>query len=409
MTNFKILIFHQHFKTHRQAGSSRMRNLLFKFYDDKKLPIIITGASCRDGLLANENKFNFFSLVKVYKYRDRHLVISIQDFYSQKKRFFGRVVSFLWFAVLATIIGLLQGKNTKVVLASSTPLTIVIPAIIVKKIYSIRFVFEVRDLWPDGPIQMGYIRNKIAQKLLVRFERWAYQNSDSIIAHTKGVQQKISERTTSEVNQVPIGVDPEYYCESLREYNAAASRLNVIYAGACGHNNAIEVFISVAQLMYQDSQNSHIFKFQLVGEGPALEDLKYKVPSNVQLTGKLPKQDVRTLLNNSHIALFSQRKVESSDFKKDVVGNKYFDFIGAELPIVMGSVLDGEMAVEAKNAGFGLITNPEDIEELKNSLLRLEKNRELLLQMHQATKAVKSKYNQDLLHDKFSKIVFSNL
>jgi len=408
MTSFKILVFHQHFKTHRQAGSSRMRNLLSKFADDNKSSVVITGASCRDGLIGSECEYNFFSLIKVYKYQSKHMIVSIQDFYNQKKNVFGRVMSFLWFAIMSTLVGLRQAKNVAVVFASSTPLTIAIPAVIVKKVYSLRFVFEVRDLWPDGPIQMGYIRNVILKKLLIGLERWAYQNADEIIAHTKGVQLKISKRTNTSVHQIPIGVDPEFFSTQQREYNADVPKLNVIYVGACGYNNAIEVFIDVARLIYQDAQNKDLFAFYLVGAGPALDDLKDKIPPNVRVTGKLPKHEVRTLLQSSHIALFSQRKVEHGDFKKDVVGNKYFDFIGAELPVVMGSVENGEMAMEAKASGFGVIVNPEDIMGLKNSLLLLEKNRGSLLQMHRSCKVVKPKYEQDLLHNNFCKIVYGN-
>ena len=51
------------------------------------------------------------------------------------------------------------------VLATSTPLTIGVPALIKKWIHKTPFIFEIRDIWPEAAIAIGAINNKILQKI----------------------------------------------------------------------------------------------------------------------------------------------------------------------------------------------------------------------------------------------------
>ena len=86
-----------------------------------------------------------------------------------------------------------------ILFASSTPLTISIPAIFIKKRKNIPMVFEVRDLWPDIPIVMKILKNPILIYLAKILELWAYKSSNSIVTLSpemkKGiVKQKIDHK-----------------------------------------------------------------------------------------------------------------------------------------------------------------------------------------------------------------------
>ncbi|MDR8258652.1 glycosyltransferase family 4 protein, partial [Acinetobacter baumannii] len=77
-----------------------------------------------------------------------------------------------------------KGKSldADLVFATSTPLTIAIPAVFTARALKVPMVFEVRDLWPELPIAMGALNNKVAQKLAYQLEDWAYKNSKAIVA-----------------------------------------------------------------------------------------------------------------------------------------------------------------------------------------------------------------------------------
>jgi len=57
--------------------------------------------------------------------------------------------------------------------------------------------------------------------------------------------------------------------------------------------------------------------------------------------------------------------------KKEALGNKFFDFLGASLPIVTGAVSDGEMAQDINDNQCGIVVEPEDDEALYQSIRKL--------------------------------------
>ena len=94
--------------------------------------------------------------------------------YSNKYNFLKRSLVFLRF-ILKTIVPTLTLKYD-IIFASSTPLTVGVPAIFGKFFRRKKFVFEVRDLWPELPKEMGVIKNPIILGLLSFLEYTIYPN-----------------------------------------------------------------------------------------------------------------------------------------------------------------------------------------------------------------------------------------
>jgi glycosyltransferase involved in cell wall biosynthesis len=400
----KLIAFHFHFKLQNQAGSSRMRNLAIKLSERGHNLTIFTGSSCRDGMKDNNDikilKRNLLFYEAIYSEKIR--IISLPCFYKQKFSFLRRVLTFLNFNFLACIMPFFLEKKADIYFASSTPLTISLPAILMSKIFSKPFVFEVRDLWPDAPIQMGIIKNKIFIFFAKFLENFSYKNASLIITLTRGVKRIIEERCNKPTKFLPIGVDDIFFIETfsskLDSHNS--KKFEVIYSGACGYNNAIEVLFNVAELAHLQNLTDKI-RFTIIGDGPGLETIKEKATPNLNLLGKLPKPKVAEVLKKSDLALFSQRRVYGGNFKKDVIGNKYFDFIGAGLPIVIGSVPNGEMAKEIKNKNIGLVCEPEDASSLFEAVLKIYSNKKILQSMSQASKDLAQKYKQEKIYEQF--------
>src|SRR5262249_3317346 len=78
-----------------------------------------------------------------------------------------------------------------VVVCSSGPLTVGFPGILARYVRRLPFVFEVRDLWPEGAIQLGILRNKLAIQLARSFERLCYRTATKVLALSAGMAQLI--------------------------------------------------------------------------------------------------------------------------------------------------------------------------------------------------------------------------
>lgn len=131
-----------------------------------------------------------------------------------------------------------------------------------------------------------------------------------------------------------------------------------------------------------------------MGDGHALQKLRNEKPSNLELKGKISKSKTVEVLVNSDIALFSQRKVSNGDLKKDSLGNKYFDFIGASLPIIAGAVRDGEMAREIIENSCGIVVEPENIDGLYAAVKKLILSNEMRKYMSTASGNLALKYTR---------------
>ena len=92
-------------------------------------------------------------------------VVSLNVAYDHKFSFTRRIFSFLLFSVQATFYSYI--KKPDLIYASSTPLTVAFPALFLKFIQKVPYIFEVRDMWPDVPIAIGVIKNSFIKYLLL--------------------------------------------------------------------------------------------------------------------------------------------------------------------------------------------------------------------------------------------------
>ena len=111
-------------------------------------------------------------------------IMEIQIKYSNSQSFASRVKAFLLYLLFGIYIVLT--RKADLVVCSSTPLTVGLIGVFGKIFRRRKFVFEVRDLWPEFPIQMGIISNPILIALLRRMEWIIHRHADVGIALSEG-------------------------------------------------------------------------------------------------------------------------------------------------------------------------------------------------------------------------------
>ena len=108
--------------------------------------------------------------------------------YSNKMGFYRRAFSFIAFILYCLKMGLKLKYD--VIIASSTPITVGVPAVILKNLKT-KLIFEVRDVWPQLPIAIGAVKSKIFIKFLKILEKKIYDSSNQIIALSDGMKNEI--------------------------------------------------------------------------------------------------------------------------------------------------------------------------------------------------------------------------
>jgi glycosyltransferase involved in cell wall biosynthesis len=284
--------------------------------------------------------------------------------YSNKMSFPKRILIFSLFSFMSTYFALI--KKYDFIYATSTPITIGIPALIAKVFRNKKFIFEVRDVWPEVPIQMGIIKNPIIKKILFRFVFQLYKKASLVIPLSKGMANMIIKNYNfdhSKIFTVENGSDSGYFKTNDSEINYYKSKFNfslnkkyIIYTGTFGLVNNLDYVIKLAEKLI----NTDIH-FILVGTGS--EEKKLKEASKLNMTlnknvffiDPVSKNEVFKLINCCD-ALIST--VQPIKVLYDNSANKFFDGLRAGKMIIINHLGWQKEFIEKTNSGISLPLNP---------------------------------------------------
>ncbi len=151
-----------------------------------------------------------------------------------------RMLAFGRFAAAGTAEAL-RGPRPDVIYATSPPLTIAVPALAAAARWRAPLVFEVRDLWPEAPIQMGALVNPRLQRQARSLEREAYRRARRVIALSPGIRDGVIGAGVAPAKVVLI---PNASDLDLFRPTAPPERFLVSYFGTMGEANDLTLAVA---------------------------------------------------------------------------------------------------------------------------------------------------------------------
>src|SRR5262249_8852379 len=141
---------------------------------------------------------------------------------SHSKSTMPRLANYFSFAI-ATSMRSLTMSDFDVIVATSPPLTIGVPALVRSAASRIPFVLEVRDLWPECAVQLGYLHNRTARSLAYRLERFLYARASRIVCVSNGIRHDIVARGIpgEKCAVLTNGVDTNLFSPDARDETVA--------------------------------------------------------------------------------------------------------------------------------------------------------------------------------------------
>lgn len=262
--------------------------------------------------------------------------------YSNSMGFFKRLYAFLKFSFLSAIRASLL--DCDLILATSTPLTIAIPAVFAAKYRKVPFVFEVRDLWPELPIALGILTNKFFIKIAKLLEIWAYQNSNAIIALSPGMKNGIlpTGYPPSRIGVIPNSCDINDFnlnsIFSIPFFDQRPLLLDgplIVYAGTFGRLNGVGYFVDLA--IELKSINSDV-RILLIGSGAEFQHI-VNISRDAGILGvnlfiepQLPKNAIPGIFSKS--TMISSVFLDIPEMRINSA-NKFFDGLAAGKPLFL--------------------------------------------------------------------------
>jgi glycosyltransferase involved in cell wall biosynthesis len=261
-----------------------------------------------------------------------------------------RMLAFARFAVAATA-AVLRGPRPDVIYATSPPLTMALPAVAASLRWRAPLVFEVRDLWPEAPIQMGALRNPLARRAARALERFVYARSEHVIALSPGIRDAVISAgvPAPSVALVPNAADLDLFGAAQGD----RERFTVSYFGTMGEANDLSAVLEAARLVADA-------RFVLMGDGKRRAELERHAPPNVEFPGPArAKEEVAALAAASHacLTLFKDVPVLATNSP-----NKLFDTFAAGRPAIVN--MDGWMRELVEHNEAGLYVRAGDAGDL---------------------------------------------
>ncbi|MBC7447160.1 MAG: glycosyltransferase family 4 protein [Hymenobacteraceae bacterium] len=184
----------------------------------------------------------------------------------------------------------------KVCFATSTPLTVGVVARLLCAWRGVAYVFEVRDLWPEAPIQLGYVRAAPLRWLLRGLERWIYEGARHIVALSPGMVAGVcATGTATPTTLVPNMADTAAFQPAFAGTGGSAESFVILYAGALGRANRVTFLLDAAEATHRAGLSA--VRFVVAGSGAEAEHLRMEVTQralpNVRLVGTLDRAGIQ--------------------------------------------------------------------------------------------------------------------
>jgi len=245
-----------------------------------------------------------------------------------------------------------------------------------KKKYETKIIYDVLDLWPEGFVEMGYIKaNSPVAKILYYMEHKSYREADGIIFSMRGGRDYIIDKgwskefggdvDTSNIGYLNNGVDLETVDRQKTEFILKDSDLDsdnfkVVYLGSISAMNGLDVLVETARILQErDITNISILVYEYGSQEEKLERMvaDYGL-TNIKLKGKLDKRYGMNLLSRGNLNIFTFR--DSHLWKYGISPNKLFMYFASGKP-VLSMIKPAYDLVEEKKAGISVDNNSETV------------------------------------------------
>jgi len=315
-----------------------------------------------------------------------------------------RSAAFLRYAAAAARLALREKPD--LVIASSTPLTVALPALCTKALRGIPFLFEIRDPWPELPRAMGVLPAPLAP-LMEGLANLACRRAAAVVPLAEGMAETARARGAdpARVQVIGNGCDLDLFGPHIapwRPAEAAPWEVLALYAGAHGRANGLGVVVEAARLLAARGETR--LRILLVGEGAektalmrAAADLR-----NITFLPPMPKREIARLFAGSQIALHIL--ADCPAFAAWTAPNKLMDGLAAGRPVISNAPGDAERLLT--EGGAGMAVAPDDAAGLAAALVSLVEDPARRAAMGEAARSLAVRqHDRRLLAARFAALV----
>ncbi len=269
-------------------------------------------------------------------------------------RLFINYLSFAFFASFCALFRV-KGRYDLILVHQLSPVTVGIPAIILKKRFRIPMFFWVLDLWPESVEEASNIKSPSIIKLLTLLVKYIYKKSDRIFISSRSFSHSICEKNVemSKIIYFPNWAEELYLSEAIQKLKFASlmpAGFKIMFAGNIGVAQDFESIINAAEIVRYNKEIHWI----ILGDGRKKQWLKDEInrrglSSNFHLLGSYPAEEMPNFFCHADAMLVS---LKDSKILSLTVPAKVQSYLAFGKPIL--AMLNGEGTDIINEASAGI-------------------------------------------------------
>ena len=297
---------------------------------------------------------SFFSGYSYFKRRrDQWGAIKIirSPLLPRKKGSIHLILNYMSFALAASI----KAKFIKwdqydvIYVFETSPITVALPAITIKKRLKVPMIMNVQDLWPDNVIAITGWKSPFILRPLTKMVQYIYSNCDLILAASNSFISKICSQGV-DISKVKFW--PQFSTvQNSNQYHKLLpeSSFHIIFTGNLGEAQGLELMIEAALLCRR-----HNITWHLVGDGRNKDNLKnlvsnYGLQNQVIFHGRKDECLIPEYLNGADAALLI---LKSNPIFDSTIPAKLQTYLACGIPVLACIEGESKKLIEQEHAGI---------------------------------------------------------
>jgi len=285
-----------------------------------------------------------------------------------------RILNYVSFAIAASLLGPLLVKPADVVYVYHPPATVALPAMMLKLLRGMPFVYDIMDLWPDTLAASGMLKNRELLKCVELWCKLTNKLASCIVVVTPGFKKMLNSRGVplEKVSVIYNWCDESQITlmertEAARLEPEMSGRFNIVFAGTMGKAQALDAVLDAAEVLaYRLPQVQFIF----IGGGIEVDRLMLKTRTmhlaNVIFLPRRPMSEIGSALCMADVLLVHLR---NDPLFEITLPAKTQAYLAVGRPILMA--VRGGAADLVNQAGAGVVCTPEDAASIAAAIEKL--------------------------------------
>lgn len=333
---------------------------LLKELEERNIRIVRTGSKDPTQKIVNQSKLKSEFIRKILNRISQTFILP------DNKRFWMK-------PALKEARKLLEKENFDIIFATAPPYTDLRIGARLKKEFDIPLILDYRDAWLDDGL--SFYPTPIHRWIVKAMEREVLHRSNKIVVYTRQIKEHLLKLypflSADEISIIPHGYDNEDF-EINFTPDTEKTKLRITYSGAFYEDRTPKFFIkAVEKLFYERPDIENQIEFYFIGKFPSHYFKRIKnsrLKYTFSFTGYVDhKTNIGYLLNSDVLWLMIRHKKNPHLYAT----SKLFEYIGTGKPILACVPKNGAAAFILKDYGASFIAEPDNVEEIKNTLIQI--------------------------------------